>query len=85
MRSEDSLRLETAVAVAQDAPLPWPPRRGKQLEARLRQFQNGDWLTLLTDSARCAEQSHTHSVRGRRRSQLGEVQRASRHVVGPSW
>ena len=48
----------------------------KQLETQLRQFQNGDWFTLLTD-ARCAEQSHTHSVRGRRRSQPDEVQRAS--------
>ena len=34
--------------------------------------------SLLTDSARCAEQSHTHSVRERRRSQPDEVQRASR-------
>ena len=50
----------------------------KQLETRLRQFQNGDWLTLLIDSVRYAEQSHTHSVRERRRSQPDEVQRASR-------
>ena len=50
----------------------------KQLETRLRQFENGDWHTLLSDSARCAEQSHTHSVRVRRRSQPDEVQRASR-------
>ena len=48
----------------------------KQLETRFRQFPNRDWHTLLTDSARCAEQSHTHSVRAR--SQPDGVQRASR-------
>ena len=28
-----TVRLETAVAVAQDAPLPWPPRRAHPKEA----------------------------------------------------
>ena len=50
----------------------------KQLEARLGQFQAGDWMSLLNESAQCAQKAHTNSVRLRRRSQPDEAQRAAR-------
>ena len=52
------------------------PRR--QLEVRIRQFQEGEWLDLLNESARRAMRAHLLSVRGRRRNTSDEAMRAAR-------
>ena len=59
-----------------------PPRGGvvprKKLESRIRLFQEGEWLSLLRDSATCSEMAHTSAVRRRRRGQAEDAVRASR-------
>ena len=59
-----------------------PPRGGvvprKKLESRIRLFQEGEWLSLLRDSAACSEMAHTSAVRRRRRGQAEDAVRASR-------
>ena len=47
------------------------PARGgivsrQKLEARLRSFEDGHWIELLSESADCAEKAHSQSVRRRR-------------------
>ena len=59
------------------------PNRGgpvsrKKLESRVRQFQEGDWISLLRESVACAEAAHISSVRRRRRSADEEAVRAAR-------
>ena len=59
------------------------PARGgvvhrKKLEGRIRQFQEGDWIALLNDSANCAAQAKVASVRARRRDRSDEATRAAR-------
>ena len=59
------------------------PARGgvvprKKLEGRIRQFQEGDWISLLNDSANCAAQAKVASVRARRRDRSDEATRAAR-------
>ena len=48
------------------------PSRGgtvsrKKLESRVRQFQEGDWISLLRESVSCADVAHSSAVRRRRR------------------
>ena len=50
----------------------------KKLEGRIRQFQEGDWISLLNDSANCAAQAKVASVRARRRHRSDEATRAAR-------
>ena len=63
-------------------------RRGsrKKLEGRIRQFQEGDWISLLNDSAKLRRLSKSGMCQGQeagpfRRSHTG----CPRHVVGSSW
>ena len=48
-----------------------PPRGGvvsrNKLESRVRQFQEGDWISLLRESVSCADVAHSSVVRRRRR------------------
>ena len=58
------------------------PTRGglvsrKQLEARVRRFQAGHWISLLDESFVCAEKGLTMSVRARRRHHPEEAKRAA--------
>ena len=48
------------------------------MESRIRLFQEGEWLSLLRDSAACSELAHTSAVRRRRRGQAEDAARASR-------
>ena len=50
----------------------------KKLEERLRQFQEGDWISLLRESAIASGQGQSGAVRHRRRNQDGEARRAAR-------
>ena len=51
----------------------------KKLESRVRQFQEGDWISLLRESVSCAEVAHSSVVRRRRRRDPDEESaRASR-------
>ena len=54
------------------------PVSRKKLEARVRQFQEGEWISLLRESVACAEAAHSSSVRRRRRSADEEAVRATR-------
>ena len=60
------------------------PARGgivsrQKLEARLRSFEDGHWIELLSDSTVCAEKAHTQSVRRRRHQHHDDdAKRASR-------
>ena len=61
----------------------WRPPRGgtvsrKKLEARIRQFQEGDWISLLRQSTVASEQGQNRAVRQRRRNQDEEAARAAR-------
>ena len=66
----------------------WRPPRGgtvsrKKLEARIRQFQEGDWISLLRQSTVASEQGQNRAVRQRRRNQDEEAARGSpRSLVG---
>ena len=51
----------------------WFP--AKKLEGRVRQFQEGDWITILSDSA---TQAKVASVRARRRDRSNEATLAAR-------
>ena len=51
----------------------------KKLEGRIRQFQEGDWITLLNDSATCAAQAAGGGT------VLTRPHGCPRHVVGASW
>ena len=44
-----------------------PPRGGVKLESRVRQFQEGDWISLLRESVSFADVAHSSVVRRRRR------------------
>ena len=83
-RLEDDSRVEFFHASAQDAAV--PPARGmvrrKQLEARIRKFQDGQWLHLLNESSNCAEKACQNTIRRRRRrdDDDGEAKRAARAV-----
>ena len=44
----------------------------------LRQFQEGDWISLLRESAIASEQGQNRAVRHRRRNQDEEARRAAR-------
>ena len=50
----------------------------KKLEGRFRQFHEGDWISLLNDSANCAAQAKVAFVRARRRDRSDEATRAAR-------
>ena len=59
------------------------PSRGgtvsrKKLESRVRQFQEGDWISLLRESVSCADVAHSSAVRRRRRGSDEEAVRAAR-------
>ena len=54
------------------------PVSRKKLEARVRLFQEGEWISLLRESVACAEAAHSSSVRRRRRSSDEEAVRAAR-------
>ena len=61
--------MEVVAPVAEDAS--FQPARGgvvsrQKLEARLRSFEDGHWIELLSESNACAEKAHTQSVRRRR-------------------
>ena len=59
-----------------------PPRGGtvprKKLEGRLKQFQEGDWLSLLSQSSTSSQQGQIGAVRRRRRNSDEEAARAAR-------
>ena len=59
-----------------------PPRGGtvprKKLEGRLKQFQEGDWLSLLSQSSASSQQGQVGAVRRRRRNSDEEAARAAR-------
>ena len=59
-----------------------PPRGGtvprRKLEDRLRQFQEGDWLSLLRQSSASSQQGLTGAVRRGRRNPDEEATRAAR-------
>ena len=59
-----------------------PSRRGtvsrKKLESGVRQFQEGDWISLLRESVSCADVAHSSAVRRRRRGSDEEAVRAAR-------
>ena len=62
------------------------PARGRavpkrKLEGRFKQFQDGEWLSLLTESSECAEQAQVRAVRSRRRPQDDQAQRAVRALT----
>ena len=62
------------------------PTRGglvsrKQLEARVRRFQAGHWISLLDESFVFAEKGHTVFFRARRRHHPEEAKRAARAVM----
>ena len=64
----------------------WRPPRGgtvsrKKLEARIRQFQEGDWISLLRQSTVASEQGQHRAVRQRRRNQDEEAARAARDLA----
>ena len=59
------------------------PSRGgtvsrKKLESRVRQFQEGNWISLLRESVSCADVAHSSAVRRRRGSSDEEAVRATR-------
>ena len=59
------------------------PSRGgtvsrKKLESRVRQFQEGDWISLLRESVSCADVAHNSAVRRRRRGSDEEAVRGTR-------
>ena len=66
MRGQDRAWLETLFGVASRMMLFRPARGGlvsrKKLEARVRQFQEGEWISLLRESVACAEAAHSSSV-----------------------
>ena len=73
-----------------------PPREGgvvprKKLESRIRLFQEGEWFSLLRDSAACSEMALSSAVRRRRRrgqaeaaltEQMGELSSAHQALEG---
>ena len=79
--------MEGVLAIAQDVFCSdlhveeWCPK--KQLEARIRMFQEEHWLQFLNDSSICAEKAHQQSVRRRRRGD-GDAE-AKRNVSRESW
>ena len=73
-RSEDPVRCTRAWKLFFLLPrmlLFRPVRRGlvprTKLEERFRQFQSGDWTSLLLETAAVSEEAHSRSVRRRRR------------------
>ena len=54
------------------------PVSRKKLEARVPQFQEGAWFSLLRESVACAEAAHSSSVRRRRHSADEEAVRPAR-------
>ena len=48
------------------------------MEGRFKQFHDGEWLSLLTESSECAGQAQVRAVRSRRRPQDDHAQRAAR-------
>ena len=62
------------------------PSRGghvprKQLEARMQQFQFGNWVGLLEDSQSCNARAHQSSVRRRRRDQVIDVEKRAARAL----
>ena len=59
----------------------WPPRGGtvpcKKLEGRLKQLQEGDWLSLMSQSSASFQQGQVRAVR-RQRWNSDEAARAAR-------
>ena len=57
----------------------------KQLEARIRLFQDGQWLQLLAESSICAERVHQNNIRRRRRRDEEGEEGSPCFVFGESW
>ena len=80
MKSE-SCAVGSSFGSAQDDALQAVSRRNclsKKLESRVRQFQEGDWMSLFRESVSCADVAHNSAVRRRRRGSDEEAVRATR-------
>ena len=57
----------------------------KQLEARIRLFQEGQWLQLLEESSNCAEKVHQNNIRRRRRRDDDDGEGNPCFIFSESW